>query len=170
MKRGSVSALATCLLIACGPDAKPKQTCAGQPDFVLTVRAETGLLASDTLISVKFGGDGHESYSPSAHNQRQVLFCSSNLASPSGAGGAGGSADTAPDAGGDAGAAGALASVADTGGRTIRSITCELWTGGAAWVSVRGDGYETSEALSPKSSECTGWSDLVLGPSTMPEP
>jgi len=122
---------------------------------MLTVRAEAGLLPDDTLISVKFGGDGHETYSPNAHNARQILFCEPTYVSPGGqgAGGATSSENHAFAGAGDAGEP----SVA-----TIAAIGCELWTGGPARVTVSAYDLETSQVLAPKDDVCTLWYDISL--------
>jgi hypothetical protein len=142
-------------IVSCGPDNKPQQQCSGKPDFVVTVSAANELLPSDTLLSVKFGGDGQESYRPNAHNERQVLFCDAALASDAGGAGGSGNSETLELAG----AGGAHDDVA-----TIRSITCELWTGGPAWVTVHAGEWEASQPLTPKSDVCTVWNSIVLGP------
>jgi len=144
------------LLSSCGPDDRPQQPCASKPDFVLTVRAEQGLLPDDTLISVKFGGDGHETYSPSGHNARQILFCEPTYAPPGGNAGAGGATSSENHAFGGADDAGAAVA-------TIAAIGCELWTGGPAWVTVSAYDLETSQALAPKDDVCTSWYDISLG-------
>ncbi|MFZ5890112.1 MAG: hypothetical protein ACOY0T_03510 [Myxococcota bacterium] len=155
MKCSRIAVTTLALLASCGPDAKPQLTCAGKPDFVLTVQAsKMGLLPEDTLISVKFGGDGHETYRPNAHNERQVLFCESARALGQGEGGAGGSNSAEAGAGGSNG---------ETNTPNIRVITCELWTGGPAWVTVRAGVWEESQALTPKSDICTVWNSIDLG-------
>lgn len=156
MKRWWIVLGSAASIVCCGPDNKPQQQCSGKPDFVLTVSAASELLPEDTLVSVKFGGDGHETYRPNAHNQRQVLFCDALRASEGGA--AGGSAEDfeLAGAGGSGGAAHAAA---------IRSITCELWTGGPAWVTVHAGAWDASQSLTPKSDVCTVWNSITLGPS-----
>ncbi|HET9932123.1 MAG TPA: hypothetical protein VFQ35_15575 [Polyangiaceae bacterium] len=145
---------ATACLVCCGPDSKPRQQCAGKPDFVVTVSAPPGLLPEDTTVLVTFGGDGHESYRPNAHNERQVLFCEPTRMP--GGGGEGGS--TSADDQELAGAGGASNPVA-----TISAITCELWTGGPASIRVRAGELEVEQTLTPKAETCTVWTSLVLG-------
>lgn len=151
--------LATAMsLTHCGPDSKPRQQCAGKPDFIVTLSAISGFLPEDTSVLVTFGGDGHESYRPNAHNERQVLFCDPSRVPGGGEGGAAGTDEQAL-----AGAGGASAELA-----TISAITCELWTGGPASIRVEAAGMEASEALTPKTDTCTVWSSIVLGPHKEP--
>lgn len=160
MKRCYMALATAVSLTCCGPDTKPRQQCAGKPDFIVTVSAASGLLPDDTTVVVTFGGDGHENYRPNAHNERQVLFCDATRA-PSGSGGEGG-ADSS-DMQALAGAGGTSADVA-----TISAISCELWTGGPASVRVQASGWTASQALTPKTDTCTVWNSIVLGPTNSP--
>ncbi|MGC4091772.1 MAG: hypothetical protein QM756_28595 [Polyangiaceae bacterium] len=144
-----------CGFLGCGPDAKPQQTCAGEPDFVVTVSSALGPLPEDTLVSVTFGGDGHETYQPNAHNERQVLFCESTRVSEPGAGGAGGAASQDQLLAGAGGAHPITES-------TIESISCELWSGGPAHVTVVAGALQHSAVLTPHSDVCTTWSAINL--------
>lgn len=154
MKRCCMAIATAVALTCCGPDTKPRQQCAGKPDFILTVRAAFGLLPEDTTVLVTFGGDGHESYRPDARNERQVLFCDATRATAGGEGGANGA-----DMQDLAGAGGTSADVAG-----ISTIACELWTGGPASVRVQASGWSVSQALTPKADTCTVWNSIVLGP------
>ena len=159
MKRSGMVIAAAIALVHCGPDSKPQQQCAGKPDFIVTLSASSGFLPEDTSVLVTFGGDGHERYSPKALSEAQVLFCTpSRVQGVVGEGGAPGSEEQEL-----AGAAGAPSVPA-----TISAITCELWTGGPAWIRVEAAGLQASQALTPKADTCTVWSSIVLDPRKEP--
>jgi hypothetical protein len=151
------------LLSGCGPDDRPQQTCSSKPDFVVTVHSELGLLPEDTLISVVFGGEGHETYRPNGHNARQVLFCEPTRSSVNSAAGAGGVSGENHAYVGGAGGEEPDASAGEAGSRSIRAIGCELWTGGPALLTVQADPWMALQQLTPKDEVCTVWYDVSLG-------
>jgi hypothetical protein len=109
-----------------------------QPAFRLEVRRASGeALPGDTSVEVIFDGSGQETFSLAAPAASlQVTFCG---VVPAGA---------EPDAGAiDAGDSN------DTAG--VRSIRCDLWTNGAAKVTVKASGLRTeSRELEAHTNTC----------------
>lgn len=87
--------------------------CYGEhPAFVVTIRSNEGPLPPDTRLHVKYGS-GEERYSLREPNApANVIFCATIAG------------DGAPDAGG-----------------AVQALVCELWTQGAAQITVEASGY-----------------------------
>lgn len=113
---------------ACG-SSQDRSDCPGpHPTFRLTVRADGKPLPHDVKIEVKYGG-GVELYD-AAHPVAtpQVVECEQRLDS---------------DAGEDASAG------------QLERIVCDLWTDGAATVTVTAKGYpETERSLAAETDTC----------------
>ena len=125
-------------LAGCASRAEPAaaECVAGsRPAFRLTLSAEDGPLPADTALEVVFGG-GDETWAaadPGAPGKS--VFCRPGLADP-------GADATPPDA-----------SFPDGG--AIDAITCELWTSGAARVTVHASGYaDVDRELAAESGAC----------------
>jgi hypothetical protein len=124
------------------------------PAFRLEVRRTNGeALPGDTTIQVIFDGSGQETFSLAAPTAAlQVTFCG---VVPEGA---------EPDAGAvDAG-------TPLDGGAGVRELRCDLWTNGAAKVTIKGSGLGTeTRDLEAITSECgvkTTASEIDLAPPT----
>jgi hypothetical protein len=163
------------LAVACGDDAPDAPPCRAVPDFTVDISAVTGWLPENTRVSVTFGGGSIEEYSPAVPHDAAVLFCKTELG-PLGAGGAGGEAGAgaapvapAPLAGtagtGVGGADGGAGSGSGGSGErvVIRSIHCELWTGGPATLEVKARDWDEKLALERDPKLCTTPEDVVLG-------
>jgi len=182
MKRRLSALAAAIVLLGCGPEASP-QRCEGKADFVVSLTSPTDTFPSDTQVEVAFGGGSTEAYKLTGVNDPEVLFCEITSAAGFGGneGGAGGSASTTPDAGAGAGGTpwatggwghgGAPASTtgggSGTGDRTIHAITCEVWSGGPATITIRAASWHTTRELKADPEQCTLNKNIVLGE---PEP
>lgn len=126
--------------VACSEQqAPPSDTCPGpRPAFSLHVeRADGELLPADTTLTVSYGGSAQERFAlddpPTAP---QVVFC---RVVPEGAALDGGVVD--------------LASL--DAGTHIKALVCELWTDGAANVSVEASGLAPfTQTLVAQTDEC----------------
>jgi hypothetical protein len=167
-------AVAVMLAVACGDDT-PEPSCRSVPDFIVDISSVAGRLPENTVVSVTFGGGSVEVYSPAVPHDPVVLFCTPNRG-PLGAGGAGGDAGAgaapvapAPMAGmagtGSGGIDGSAGS--GSGGRgehiVIRSIRCELWTGGPATLEVKARDWDEKLDLEREPKLCTTPEVMVLG-------
>jgi len=130
---------------ACEPEAT--HDCPGpRPAFRLQIRAESGQsLPGDMIVRVRYGGNGEESFRADAPSpQPQVLFCGA--------------------LGGAAGAAGA----GSAAGATLEGLACELWTDGAADVTIEASGFEAyEEPLAATTDRCgvqTTLKEILLTP------
>ena len=138
-------------LDACSNDDGTKKPCPTEPAFLLTLRAVPGPLPEDIELTVEFGG-GSESYklADPVHSQETVL-CEIETED------AGTSAEGGVEAGADAGASPAVA------------LHCEVWSQGAAKVTVTATGYPSilkrEIEATQDSSHCirTKPVDVVLG-------
>jgi hypothetical protein len=184
MKRRLSALAAATALLGCGPGASP-QRCEGKADFVVSLTSPTDTFPNDTQIEVTFGGGSTEAYRLTGVNDPEVLFCEINSAPGPGGneGGAGGTASSMQDIAGGAGAGGTPstggwghggAPASMTGGasgasdgRAIHSITCEVWSGGPATITIRAASWRTTRELQADSEHCTSSEDIVLGE---PEP
>lgn len=130
------------------------EPCPGpRPAFRVVIRAfDDRPLPADTEVRVKYGGDGEEVFRLAAPSpQPQVLFCAasqdaagaggaSNASGASGQSGAAGSSDPAAGAGGVGGGAAGTAGAVEA-----RALQCQLWTDGAADVTIKAAGLATYE-------------------------
>lgn len=169
-------AMAVMLAVACGDDTPDAAPCRSVPDFIVEISSVAGWLPENTLVSVTFGGGSIEEYSPAVPHNSVVLFCTPQYGAL-GAGGAGGDAGSgaAPVAPAPlAGAAGTGSGGVDAagsgsggagggGGIVIRSIRCELWTGGPATLEVKAREWDEKLDLERDPKLCTTPEDLVLG-------
>lgn len=164
MWRTLTALVVTIAALGCVDEGNPPP-CEGQADFVVTLRAHAGELPTHTLIEVTFGGGNKESYSPGFPSEPEVLFCETRSDPAGAAGGAshtmagapwaiGGSADS------EGGAGGTSAGHATT---AIRSIVCEVWSGGPATILVRANGLVTTQDLEPDPELCSLNESIVLG-------
>jgi hypothetical protein len=128
IRRGLV-AWSVLLAVGCPSDPTPRDECAVDPDFFVTVGSEAGGLPDDLWLQVEYGG-GKETFSFAPTEPPQVVFCTR----VSGEGGA--AAPSALTAGGT-GAGGAAGAT--------ESLECELWTEGPATIEVKALGYEPVE-------------------------
>lgn len=117
-RRTGLLAAALCstalLAAACSEDGGPdSKQCKVVPAFRLNLRAASGPLPPDTMLEVKYGA-GVESYRlDQGDTGQENVLCHTD----------------APD-GGDA-------------GKDVSQIDCELWTQGAAKVTLTATGYDT---------------------------
>jgi len=155
--------------IACGPDPKPEEPCAG-PTFDLTVRAPDGPLPDDTVINVRYGGNNDgEPYTLGETRTPQAVFCSAvsscggELSGGGGAAsGASGTNSTERDGAGDGTAGGSV-----PGG--FVAIECRLYTQGPARLDVNASGYApiVERDLTLAQKRCQVEVDVVL---ELPDP
>lgn len=158
------------LLLSCTPEASP-QGCEGAADFKVTLTSPTDTFPSNTEIKVTFGGGSTEAYALDGLNDPEVLFCEIQTA-PGPSTGAGGSMEAgaggAPSSTGGwlhggstsmnvSGGAGGFSS------RAVHSITCEIWSGGPATISIRAGAWHTTRDLKTDPDECTTNEAVVLG-------
>lgn len=136
-------------LLVCGALAMGSASCAGDDDddpkqctkvqaaFDLSVRAVSGPLPADTMITVGYAG-GEETYRLDTAQQLEVVLCNK----------------VAPDGG-------------DAGGKEVTAVHCKLWTQSAATVTVTSNAYPTVERdlTAVKKNGCfeTQAIEIVLG-------
>ena len=155
-RRGLVVWLA-CLLVGCPNDPAEHDECGDEPDFLVTISTETGLLPPDLRVLVEYGG-GHELFTFRSGVQPSVVFCSRILSSAGGAGASG-----SVFAAGEAGAGGT--------GSDAASLACQLYTEGPATIELSAAGYITLERdLRVDAEQCTTTVELELAPKPGPTP
>jgi len=162
MVRNLIALVVAIAALGCD-DEGGAQPCEGQADFVVTLSAYLGPLPKHTLVEVTFGGGSKESYSPSLPSDHEVLFCETNSEPTGGMGGATHTGAGAWAAGGDAMDAGAGGTGGARSERPIRHITCEIWSGGPATISIRANGLLATRDLEPDSEICSRSESIVLG-------
>jgi hypothetical protein len=144
--------LLTCLLAGgCSSDAGPEQSCPRTPAaFHVLIRAANGVLPDDTVVSVRYGGSAVEQYYVSdPPSEPEVLFCKAvdNDGGPPGVG------DASPPP-----------------FQEIEALACDLWTNGAAIVTVAASRYPVVERqLEPHTDHC-GVSETVQAEIMLGEP
>jgi hypothetical protein len=141
---GVLLAVAVGLAAGCEKDPSDGATCdrRPKPSFALQLESYGKALPPDTELLVTFGA-GEERWKLAAPPQRpRVVFCTvGNVAE--------GGVDAAEDSGDDAGQG------------EVRALRCELWTDGAASVTISGGSFEALErALVAERDDC--------GPRTVP--
>ncbi|MFO7181126.1 MAG: hypothetical protein DIU78_020670 [Pseudomonadota bacterium] len=140
VRRGLLGSLLMLALARCGPSNPPSVECGDDPDFLVTIGADTPMLPSDVSVTVHYGG-GRETYTLTEPSSPQVLFCEVRSAERT-AGAAG-----APDEG-------------------VSSLVCRLWTEGPATLEVNADGYvPIDEELRLEPGACT----TTIGIDLIPE-
>lgn len=119
-------------------NAQPPSTCpSSHATFKLTVKAEASAVPRDVWISVKYGGGVEHYRAETPPVAPQVVYC--KLECVDGGGSDASSADAA-----DGGAQ-----------SNIEAVVCDLWTDGAATVTVRASGYpDVVRDLSARRDEC----------------
>lgn len=146
---------------ACSPHSSDEPCPGPRPAFRVVIRAfDDRPLPADTEVRVKYGGDGEEVFQLAAPSpQPQVLFCaaSQGTGGAGGAAGGDGGASSASGASGQAGAAGSSDPAGGAGGVggggaagsagavEARALQCQLWTDGAADVTIKAAGLATYE-------------------------
>jgi hypothetical protein len=171
MKCALAVGMAVVLAIACS-DGPVDPPCRSVPDFSVEISSVAGWLPENTVVSVTFGGGSVEEYSPSIPDSPVVLFCMPYRAAL-GAGGAGGvgggdaagGAEVAPvpQGGSASGGVDGSAGSPSAGQTVIRSIHCELWTGGPANLRVQARAWDEKLDLERNPDLCTTADVLVLG-------
>lgn len=168
MKRRLSALIAATVLLGCAPEASP-QRCEGKADFVVSLTSPTDTFPSDTQVEVAFGGGSIEAYKLTGVNDPEVLFC--EITPKPGPGGNEGGASGSAWAAGGWSHGGAPASMtggaSSTGGRALHSITCEVWSGGPATITIRAASWHTTRELKADPEQCTLSKTIVLGE---PEP
>jgi len=140
------------LLNACSP-SDPEGACPDEPPpaFSITVRAESGPLPADTVLTLYYGA-GVEVFELARPGPEHVLFCTPKPSTNSLGGG------------GAAGAAGEGGAPADS---TTDELACDVWIEGSATISVTGGAYPSlSQELKGEVTDCgqvTVEEELVLG-------
>jgi len=170
MRRLCLALFSGVVLLACNPTNGTKH-CEGVADFTLTLNSPTDSFPADTEITVTFGGGSEETYSLSAPNDPEVLFCETTKAPGTGSneGGAGGANSGEAGSGGSAGSNwhghGGAATSGGAGGtsRAVSSIQCEIWSGGPATVSIHAGAWHTKRDLKPDEERCSLDETIVLG-------
>jgi len=167
MKRRLSAFAAATVLLGCAPDASP-QRCEGKADFVVSLTSPTDTFPSDTQIEVAFGGGSTEAYKLTGVNDPEVLFCETTSA-PGLEGGAGGAGGASWAAGGwsHGGVPASITGGASSAGDRIHAITCEVWSGGPATITIRAASWHTTRDLKADPEQCTLSKNIVLGE---PEP
>lgn len=167
MKCASAVGMVLVVAVACGTDP-PDTPCRGVPDFVVDISSVTGRLTWNTLVTATYGGGSIETYSPLDSSVPVVLFCTpqtENVVGPDGAGGddgsgAGGASWTSEPTSGAAGAGTGAGGATHT---VLRSIQCQLWTGGPATLRVESGRWDEKLELERDPELCTPQESLVLG-------
>ena len=140
-------AVASLLLLSCGPDKRP---CSGvHPDFEVVLKLSGRSLPPDTVVHVTYGGSGMEDYRlavAAADAKPTVLFCR-----------------VADDAGEPLDASLAAAGAPGDDPSPVAALYCELWTGGFTTLEVHGSGIDPkSFELTPRPRECPVIRTLTL--------
>lgn len=165
-------AVAAAAVLGCSP-AKPSESCEGKADFTLTLTSPTDTFPSDTEIKVTFGGGSIEAYALAGINDPEVLFCEIQTSPGPGNGGGGSTsseagAGNAPSSTGGWGHGGST-SVSPSGGtgsatnRAVHSITCEIWSGGPATITIHAGTWHTTRDFKTDPEVCTTSEAIVLG-------
>lgn len=124
---------AALVLGGCGPDAAPLAgPCDGKnrPAFRLVITGSGAELPRDLVIRVRYGGGSEDYQLADPSRAPRVVFCS-----PATVDGGTVTQSTDSDAGLDGGAP------AEPSG--LEGLSCELWTSGAASVTVEGTGFRS---------------------------
>lgn len=106
----------------CSQSPDPEVHCDAHPAFVVLVTVPTGTLPANTTITITFGGSGTEMFELGADGPHHALFCDWALRD--------GTKIPQPDA------------ATDGAAPLPEALSCELWTGGAANITIEGDGYQ----------------------------
>lgn len=118
------------LMGACSPDTAPSGCPPPHPTFHLTIDCMEGPVPDDVTVSVVYGGGVEEFDAKSPADTPKSVFCTLHYDHP-----------------GDASAG--------AGGASISKVECELWTDGAATVTVKASGYPDLErSLSAQRDAC----------------
>lgn len=135
--RGCLALLVGLLATAC-PDGNSPPCDGPYPAFRVLLTAADGPLPPDTALVVRHGAGTVEFHLDDPHSSSHVLFCG----------------DPARDGG----------SIAPGDAGPLEVLLCELWTGGAAHVTVTATGYPTlDDDLAPKlESSCLRTKDVEL--------
>jgi hypothetical protein len=141
------------VLLACGHDPRPVIPCGPEPDFIVSISAEDGSLARDTVVRVYYGGgdsEHPEEFRIDADTPHFVLFCDVTDS-------AGNVIDAGvPGAGGEGGAT-------SESSEPVEGIRCRMWTDGSAQLEVESSLHPTQRLnLTPKKNECIVTTEFLL--------
>ena len=145
-----MSYLAAPLVIA-GCPSDPPQCASPQAAFVVSIRAAGGPLPDDTTLRIAYGAGTEEYRLADPASTSEVVYCRVRWRD-AGASEAGAVLDAAAaelDAG--------TPDAADTGAGSseVDELSSELWTGGAATITVSASGYaELERDLTAEEDEC----------------
>jgi hypothetical protein len=141
------------LLLACGHDPPPAIPCGPEPDFIVSISAEDGLLPRDTVVRVYYGGgdsEDPEEFRIDEQAPHFVLFCDVTD-------GDGNVLDAGvPGAGGEGGGS-------SESSEPVAGIRCRMWTDGSAQLEVESSLHPTQRLnLTPKKDVCIVSTDFLL--------
>lgn len=120
--RWASSAAFIALASGCSESPDPEVHCDAHPAFVVLVTVPTGTLPQNTTITITFGGSGTETFGLVGDGPHKALFCDWALRD--------GTKIPKPDA------------ATDGAAPLPEALSCELWTGGAANITIAADGYQ----------------------------
>lgn len=132
MARRGLVVWISCLLAACTNEPTQRDECQDEPDFLLSIETESGVLPDDLRLLVEYGG-GDETYTLAPGTKPEVVFC-----------------ERVTKATGEGGATAAPRAIAGDGGDGApshhpASLSCRLWTEGPAAIELSAAGYLTIE-------------------------